>query len=795
MTRLAALIAVLAAGFTLFYIHARTPAPAPVNAPATAFSAGRAMGDIEAMGAVPHPVGSAADHAATAWLVRRMSAMGLSPRVQTDEIGRAYAAGDERWVGGGRVENVIGVLKGRDPAAPALALMAHHDSVPGSPGAADDITGVADALEIVRAIAASGPPLRDVMLVITDGEEVDLTGAQAFFADDPAARHVGFVLNLEARGGGGKAAMFETGPQNGGAIALFRRTTRDGLANSLTGFIYKQLPNDTDYTVAKSAGVPGLNFAFIGRQFDYHSPSSTVAALDQGSVQQMGDEALGPARALANSAALPAKAPDAVYGNLVGSWIVAYPTWAGWILLAAIAGLIAWAWVRARRAGEATWADLLQGAGASLVFVALAALFQHLARHATGVGFGWIEGRALLARFPHYEVSIALAALAAALAVTLALAIGEMRLAAVLTALAGAGAAFAMGGADDVAAYVEAAIVAIGGAIFLGRTATLTGAWIGAMVLALAIAVCLQAFAPTTAFVVAWPLAAAAIVANLIAPSARVPAAARWSVALVVIVLVIAWCASLMHLLLQALDLPELPALPAWLAMLALWPLVWPRESLKGANAALAVLAAAGAAAIALWLQFTSPWSARYPDITEPLYVRGGTRAWRASPFEPDAWTRGVLTAEGSPVVRLEFQAFRKPLWAAPARVFDVPTPKIEVGRAADSGVTVHVTMDPRTVLRLKLKTDTTVTAGAVEGRPTPILTQPGAWTHIDWQAAPDLSVSFKPVGHGALDLAWAAYTPGWPAGETRPPANPVILMPWDEAGASVATGTSRVGW
>ena len=121
---------------------------------------------------------------------------------------------------GAHVDNVIGVLPGRDPRLPALALMAHHDSVPGSPGAADDITGVADALEITRAIKARGRPERDVMLVFTDGEEADLIGATAFFADDQAAKHVGFVINLEARGGGGRATMFETGPGNGAAIDL-----------------------------------------------------------------------------------------------------------------------------------------------------------------------------------------------------------------------------------------------------------------------------------------------------------------------------------------------------------------------------------------------------------------------------------------------------------------------------------------------------------------------------------------------------------------------------------------------
>jgi acetylornithine deacetylase/succinyl-diaminopimelate desuccinylase-like protein len=63
----------------------------------------------------------------------------------------------ERWelspeAAGYRVRNLVGQLPGRDPTAAPVVLMAHYDSVPGSPGAADDATGVAAVLEAVRAI-------------------------------------------------------------------------------------------------------------------------------------------------------------------------------------------------------------------------------------------------------------------------------------------------------------------------------------------------------------------------------------------------------------------------------------------------------------------------------------------------------------------------------------------------------------------------------------------------------------------------------------------------------------------
>ena len=123
------------------------------------------------------------------------------------------------------MENLVGVLPGKDRAAPAVALMAHYDSVPASTGASDDAAGVASALEIVRAIKARGVPARDVIVLITDGEEAGLLGADAFFARDPLAKRIGFVFNMDVRGSAGRVQMFQTGDRNGGAIRLLMANT------------------------------------------------------------------------------------------------------------------------------------------------------------------------------------------------------------------------------------------------------------------------------------------------------------------------------------------------------------------------------------------------------------------------------------------------------------------------------------------------------------------------------------------------------------------------------------------
>ncbi len=706
------------------------------------------MADVAAMAASSHPVGSAADMRVRDHLVARMTALGLSPRVRREESHREETVGGDVHVAGADIENVVGVIPGRDHALPALLLMAHRDSVPGSPGAADDIAGVACVLEIVRAIEVSGIPRRDVMVVITDGEEPGLLGAKAFFAADLLAAHTGFVLNLEARGGGGRAAMFETGADNGGAIDVFARTVKRPASSSLSVFIYKLLPNDTDFTIAKAEGLPGFNYAFIGRQFDYHSPSSTIAALDPGSVQHMGDEVLGTARALAFALALPARAPDKVYADLLGLRVMGYPTWAGWIALTAASMLIlAGAW-RAGRTGELRATDLAKGVAATLIVFALAAGVLMATRHLTGAGFGFMAQRPLLARFAQFEAAMAASAIGALL--------------------------------------LAAGVVAGGGA-------RLAGVWCGLLLSALLLGAVAQAIAPTIAFLIAWPLIAAGLVCALTGAGTR--GGLLWVPAAAVIVPTTAWLGVFLHLLMQGLDISVAPAAIAWLAALSLWPLVWP-----GGTAAHRLIPGAGmllvGLAIALLLRSTSPWTPRHPDAAEPLYVVAprNDRAWRADQLKPGGWSRAWLTADGGRPGPLILPGLIRPVTAVPAPMVYTPAPSVTVTRAADGAVVLRATPSAGAqTLRLDLQSDTVLAAADINGKSV-ALAAPGRWTRIRWEAAPEgFTISFKTIGPGRLNLRWAQYLRGWPRDAKPPPPMPPTVMAWDLAGSTVVVGAEMV--
>ena len=507
----------------------RAPAPAPVDAAPGVFSAGRAMADVRAIAQRPHPIGSADSPRVQAYLLKRMAELGLQPQA------RPFASGQ------GEGRNLLGVLPGRDREAPALLLMAHYDSVPTGPGGADDAAGVAAVLETVRALATA-PRERDVMVLLTDGEEAGMLGAKAFFSADPARAHVGLVINLEARGNRGRAVMFETHRNAAPLIAALIDADSLAAASSLMPDIYRRLPNNTDLTEALRRGYAGLNFAFFAGLDAYHRPGDTPQALDPGSLQHIGEQVLRAARALTTAAAtpLPGRAPDQVYADILGGPVVQYPAAVGWALvMLAGGGLTAYA-LRLAARGRLSLAGVAAGA---LAFLALA-LIMVLGFHALG-----------LAR----------------------LALAGHRLGPLLHHAAGV----------RVGAALFAAGLSLLWAAVAGWRVRAESLAFGALAVLAAGAVALQALAPLDAFILAWPLVGIALALTLGGPDRP------WVRAVILLAIlseILYWALLVFDLVGQTLPAALAPF--AALAAAALLP-ASPRSDARAATAG-AALAAAG---------------------------------------------------------------------------------------------------------------------------------------------------------------------------------------------------------
>jgi hypothetical protein len=472
-------------------------------------------------------------------LLKRMRAVGLQTSVQTGPISDG-AARFLRDIGGDpeaaafTAANLVGVLPGRRPDLPAVALMAHYDTVPNSAGAADDSAGVAAVLETVRAIRARGAADRTLVVLFTDAEEIGLEGARVFWGGHPLRDRIGAVINLEARGGGGRAMMFETGRGNAATIARFAETTPhvDGgvTSNSLAVFVYERMPNGTDFTIPKDRGVPGLNLAFIGRPEQYHAPASTPQALDRGAVQHIGSQALENADALLRAPSLPARGRNAVYADLFGLAVLSHPPAAGWAVAALAALLWGAAVWRARRRGGLGWSDVGRGAVDAAWFLSTALVLAQAVRGLAGPMAARAESAgayyALLARLPWMEAGAALAVAAPALV----LLGGRRRLHRLVLAgvvIAASALALGLGGLNPVVigAGLLAALLSLAPRL-AARSAW--GGWSGLIAAVLGLGVVVQAVAPEAAFLFLWPAllaATVAAVAALLDPGLTRPAA------------------------------------------------------------------------------------------------------------------------------------------------------------------------------------------------------------------------------------------------------------------------------
>jgi Peptidase family M28 len=309
---------VLGAFAAISLLALEPPEPLPVSAQASEFSAERAFSHVEQVAERPHPVGSTANAEVRDYLVGQLEDLGLRPTVQEATSARTK----EGTASIARVHNIHARIPGSSPTG-HVVLVAHYDSVPRGPGAADDGAGVAAILEIARAITSSSPPRNDIDIVFTDAEEPWLLGAQAFVREGRLDPQRSVVLNLEAGGTSGPALMFESSPDNATLIPALASAQRP-IAGSGWEACYQLLPNDTDFTVFRDAGFAGMNFSLVEGSARYHTPEDSPANLDPASLQHMGATVLATAHHFAGQDLGVPRGGSLTYFTVLGE-LVHYP--------------------------------------------------------------------------------------------------------------------------------------------------------------------------------------------------------------------------------------------------------------------------------------------------------------------------------------------------------------------------------------------------------------------------------------------------------------------------------------
>ena len=273
-----------------------------------------------------------------------MKRLGFTVRIQAAEARRPEAGLS------GSVNNIIAVRAGASPEA--FGIVAHYDSVAGSPGAGDDGLGLAVGLEAARVLAARGERQWTLMVLFTDAEEDGLLGAAALVEDGEIRNRLKAYVNIDSTGADSPVVLFETGPGNGWLTATWARAALRPRGSSSLGEIYQRMPNDTDFSVFRRAGIPGLNLAAVGNTYAYHSPLDDTYRVSDRAIRDMGDTVVSVADALEGEDITRRTGTTLTYFDIAGVTAV---TWTAMTDLALVVVAIAFALIAIARSVRDLW--------------------------------------------------------------------------------------------------------------------------------------------------------------------------------------------------------------------------------------------------------------------------------------------------------------------------------------------------------------------------------------------------------------------------------------------------------
>jgi hypothetical protein len=334
------------------------PGPVPANAPDTAFSSARAMATLVELAREAHPTGSPEHARVRQLVVDRLAALGIeseihtttsvlsNPRVRVPD--GVVQLSD--FVRSATVRNIVARIPGTASTGTVL-ITAHYDSREIAVGAADDGAGVVAIIEAVRAIRAGEPLRNDLIILFTDAEELGLLGARAFVDQHRWMADVDLALSFEMRGAGGPSIMFETNELNGWVVDALADFDPAPFTTSLAYEVYKRMPNGTDFTPFREAGVQGMNFAAIDNAHVYHQAFDTPDNLSESTLQHHGLHALSALQYFGGADLSEVSAPNQVYFSVPGVGLITYPQVGVHLLSALLVGLFAVFVVVARRGG------------------------------------------------------------------------------------------------------------------------------------------------------------------------------------------------------------------------------------------------------------------------------------------------------------------------------------------------------------------------------------------------------------------------------------------------------------
>ncbi|MFC2108763.1 M28 family peptidase [Candidatus Bipolaricaulota bacterium] len=304
-------------------------------------------------------MGTPGNERGRAYIVAQLRALGLEPEFQIIEVANYFSISGESV----ELVNVLARIPGTAPTM-AVALVGHHDTVPGTLGANDNASAVAIMLETARAILTGDGLRNDVILLFTDGEEpAPRFGSSAFVALHPWFNDIGFVVNLEALGSGGPSVVIEMNGSSEWMIDQYAQAVPYPAVFSFVTATSELIGgSNTDFATFRDAGVFGVDLAYMTGSPIYHTMADAPERVSASSVHQQGANTLSLARHIVNlDFTLAREGSRAVFFTIGHFLVVRYPSaWALPLVLLTGVVLAAAVW---RHGG---WLRMLRGIGVTI---------------------------------------------------------------------------------------------------------------------------------------------------------------------------------------------------------------------------------------------------------------------------------------------------------------------------------------------------------------------------------------------------------------------------------------------
>jgi hypothetical protein len=260
----------------------------------------RVMTCVGELAAAPRVANTPAAARTADWISAQVEALGAN--VERFEVG--YVDLPEIVVLGTRYRSVLrehaadpDLLARYGPPGKALLVMAHYDSVPGSPGAVDNAAAACTLIELARVFAAE-PPQQPVVLAWTAFEEGGLVGAEAL-----AQRRAGdfsFAIALDLVGGDGDLVVNGASDLVGRSELAWLAAASRRAGTQLTAPLTHRLASRwwpqaerSDHGPFTRHGVRAVHLYDRGHDGElidlaYHSPRDVPARVERGAVADLG---------------------------------------------------------------------------------------------------------------------------------------------------------------------------------------------------------------------------------------------------------------------------------------------------------------------------------------------------------------------------------------------------------------------------------------------------------------------------------------------------------------------------